>query len=605
MLCLASCGDVQVDEDTPKDAQQPKERLNAFAKSETFHDDWKEENTVVCHVQGEPDNLHPLNGSSATARILNLYLHGFLIVPDPSSTDGFGPGLVETLPKVSEDGLVYTYKLRDAIKWDDGTALSVNDVIFSYKAAACPLVNNPHYKPYALAIKSIVKDAADANTIHVEMTERNIQNIGIPTLFPILQEAVWDNEQVLRSYTFNQFRADASTFDEDDNLRSWAATINDWAIGRKPSSVIGLGPYQFADWKDGQSMLFKLKKNHWSENSDRYGLFDSGFPDAIIFKINRDPASQELEFRTQVYDASESLSRATFTALSANLSFLENYNVAEISSFSYTYMAFNLKPDRVNQLALFTDKKVRRAIAQAIPYDEINRLVYGGGLYRQISPVSHLREEHNDNLKPIEYNLSETKVLLMEAGWVDTDDDKILDKEISGKREPFKFTLNYTVTPKHQKLIAELIAESLYEVGIQCELHPITFALLGEKKRAHSFDAFLSAWAMSASPQDFTQIWHTDSWINHGSNYVGFGSAQSDALIDSIRTTVNMIERARMSKRFQRMVYNEQPYVFLFAGTKRIVAHKRFENVRVFNDRPYIVLNQWKLLEHSVAAFDE
>lgn len=451
----------------------------------------------------------------------------------------------------------------------------------------------------------IETDSADLNTFHVHMTERNIQNVGIPTLFPILQESYWDEKKVLREYGFDELRADAKEFDEDEILRDWASEINDWSVGRTPSKIVGLGPYQFSDWKDGQSLTLKLKENHWSESVNQPRTFDSGLPKTIIFKFNQDPNSQELEFKAQTYDASETLNRTTFNALTNNDSFHRNYNATEVSSYNYSYLAFNLKPNRVEQNALFTDQKVRRAIAHAVPYEQINYLAYGGKATRQVGPVSPLKEEHNEALNPIETNLVEAKRLLSEAGWADSNGDKILDCMIDGQSVPFKFILNYTVAPKHQELIAELIAETLYEVGIECELHPVTFALLGEKKRAHNFDAFLGAWAMSASPQDFTQIWHTDSWINGGSNYVGFGSARSDLLIDSVRTTVDMKERNRMSKAFQWEVYDEQPYVFLFSDTKRIVAHKRFENVQAFNDRPRIILNQWKLLENSVAAFDE
>ncbi|MBK7853584.1 MAG: hypothetical protein IPJ79_00500 [Bacteroidetes bacterium] len=56
--------------------------------------------------------------------------------------------MVKSLPLISKDGLSYTYELRDEPKWDDGSPLSVDDVIFTMKAHKCPLVNNPTLKPY-------------------------------------------------------------------------------------------------------------------------------------------------------------------------------------------------------------------------------------------------------------------------------------------------------------------------------------------------------------------------------------------------------------------------------------------------------------------------
>lgn len=97
----------------------------SFPRAEEFQNDWSIENSVICHALGDPDDMHPLNGSSAFGRILNLYLHGYLVLPDPSVLDGLGPGLVVSMPEVSADGLVYTYKLRDGITWDDKSELTV------------------------------------------------------------------------------------------------------------------------------------------------------------------------------------------------------------------------------------------------------------------------------------------------------------------------------------------------------------------------------------------------------------------------------------------------------------------------------------------------
>lgn len=572
--------------------------------SSAFLNDWSKENRVVAHIQGDPDNLHPLNGSSAFGRIFNLYLHGYLIVPDPESKLGYGPGIVESLPTISSNGLTYTYRFRDDVKWDSGAQLTVQDVLFSYKAALCPLVNNPHYKSYAKAIRSIVADSVDARVFRIEMEEQNIQNAEIPTLFPILQESVWDENLTLRNYTFEQFHSDADLFNDDLKLREWATAINDWSLGRDPAKILGLGPYQLTNWKYDQSLTLELKKNHWSNGKSGVGNFGSGFPETIIFKVNRDPNSTELEFKSQTYDVSSAMSKQTFSSLTGNERFNRNFNAVEVPSYGYSYLAFNLKPDGLKHQKLFAEKSVRKAIAYAVPYDQISQLAYCNKSTRQLGPVSPLKDGYNTELKLIEQDLSLANQLLDDAGWIDSNGDNIRDKMIDGVLVDFRFTLNYTVSPKHQELIAELIAESLQEIGVKCDIHPVTFALLGEKKRAHNFDAFLSAWAMSAAPQDFTQIWHTESWSNGGSNYVGFGSAKSDALIDSIRTTVDYEVRNQLSRRFQQMVYDEQPYVFLFSGMKRIVAHKRFENVKVFNDRPHVMLNQWKLLERSVASFD-
>ena len=106
----------------------------------------------------------------------------------------------------------------------------------------------------------------------------------------------------------------------------------------------------------------------------------------------------------------------------------------------------------------------------------------------------------------------------------------------------------------------------------------------------------MGVWGGSSQSEDFTQLWHTGSWINKGSNYSGFGNEQSDALIDSIKFTMDDSKRTTMSKRLQRMIYDDQPYVFLYASLRRNIIHKRFGNVELYSERPGMLLNTLKIL---------
>jgi peptide/nickel transport system substrate-binding protein len=101
-------------------------------------------------------------------------------------------------------------------------------------------------------------------------------------------------------------------------------------------------------------------------------------------------------------------------------------------------------------------------------------------------------------------------------------------------------------------------------------------------------------------PEDFTQLWHTSSWMNEGSNYTGFGNEKSDALIDSIKKIIDPDQRRPLVHEFQRLVYDEQPMIFLFASIRRNVIHQRFGNVEMYFERPGILLNNLRLLSSDV-----
>ena len=73
---------------------------------------WSDENTVVFHVIGEPDDMHPTNGNSATKTFIHNYTQCYLMAADIINLD-VRPGVVKSEPVISDDELEFTYELRD------------------------------------------------------------------------------------------------------------------------------------------------------------------------------------------------------------------------------------------------------------------------------------------------------------------------------------------------------------------------------------------------------------------------------------------------------------------------------------------------------------
>ena len=122
---------------------------------------WSDKNTVLVHIIADPDNLHPTNGTSQTRAELSLYLNGALLRTDLRSGE-LKPGLCTGLPVISDDHLSLTFELKEGPLWDDGSPLTVQDVIFTAKAAKCPLTDNPGFKPYFEMVKDVVVDPSNA-----------------------------------------------------------------------------------------------------------------------------------------------------------------------------------------------------------------------------------------------------------------------------------------------------------------------------------------------------------------------------------------------------------------------------------------------------------
>lgn len=105
----------------------------------------------------------------------------------------------------------------------------------------------------------------------------------------------------------------------------------------------------------------------------------------------------------------------------------------------------------------------------------------------------------------------------------------------------------------------------------------------------------LAAGGGSASYSNPMQLWHTSSWVSKGSNFCGFGDAESDALIEEANLTLDQEIHNNALLKLQAKVYNDQPYVFLYATKRKFAIHKRFNNRGMFFERPGVMLQNLNL----------
>ncbi|HXB41622.1 MAG TPA: ABC transporter substrate-binding protein [Bacteroidia bacterium] len=549
-------------------------------------------NIVIYHTIGEPDGMHPVNDNSGPRTEVNTYTQVFMVNTDVKNNQPM-PYLAAALPVVSEDGKTYTYTLRSGIKWDDGSPVTSEDVLFTFKANKCPLANNPHAKPYLDNILDIKTDGEDKAKMVFTMKDKYIQNVWMLTDFPIMQRKFFDPDDVLSKYTFQQFDDKNFKADKENALVAWTTEFNSPKYSHDLKFIAGAGPYKITGWEPGQTMTLEKKKNHWSEGKS--GMYETAGPDKIVITINREPNSYMLEFKKQKYDASTYIEIKALMELEKSKDFTDNYNYAFLPTYSYSYLAINMKPDGVKHKKLFNDVKVRWALSMLTPVDDINKVIYKGKAKRQTTCISPLKPDYNQDLKPIEFDVEGAKKLLVEAGWKDSDGDGVLEKKIDGETVKMEFNIQYMATAPSWKDIAFLTAESFYKAGIKATPVAVDFNVALDNLKNHDFDILVSAWQGVAAPEDHEQIWSTKSWANKGSNFTGWGNAQTDALIDSMKHELDEGKRAVMSKRFQKMIYDDQPYIFLFSSVRRIAIHKRFGKQEMYYDRQAILLNQFQL----------
>jgi peptide/nickel transport system substrate-binding protein len=547
-------------------------------------------NTVIAHITIQPDGLHPFNDNSVIRSYIFNYTQKTLIKLDIESLE-YIPSLVKDMPTASADNLSFEYEIKEGVLWDDGTELNAKDVAFSVKLMLCPLTNNAQIRSnYSTVIKSIELDPS--NPMKFTMHAQNVHwdNKFIFSELYMVQKSLWDPNGVLDNVTFAELLSE--NFKETTVLSDFFNSYNNADNSYKPHKLLGLGAYQVTEWEASQYITIEKKKDWWGAKDS--SIYNKAYPDKIIFKIITEDASSYLALKNQEIDVTTRIGTVKLMKLQEREYFNNNYDSEFLDQYSFNYMGLNMKPDGIKQKPFFVDQKVRRAMAYLVPIDEIIEVMMHGKGSRQASLISPLKSTYNDTLKLIPLDIEKAKELLTQAGWVDTDKDNIRDKMINGVKTPFSFKLSYMSSPISKEIVL-MIKESLYKAGVVAEPTPMDFTLFYKNAMDHNFDGMMGGWGGSASYSNPMQLWHTSSWVTKGSNFCGFGDAESDALIEEANLTLDKEKHNNALLKLQAKVYEDQPYVFLYATKRKFAIHKRFNNRGMYNERPGVMLQNLDL----------
>jgi peptide/nickel transport system substrate-binding protein len=539
-----------------------------------------------------PKGLHPTNDMDAGKAHIYDFTQRALFKID-LRTNKHVPLLIKAIPVPDSSGTIYLMELRKGIKWDDGSPLTVDDVIFSAKMVMHPLTANPGLKGVFLSvIKSIKPGMHNSNCFYMQAHQAHNGNLEIFTELYILQKKRWDPHGLLDSCSFENMYSPQYT--PAEKLKSWFGKFNSRDNAFLIDNLTGLGPYKITEWLPDSHITLVKKKDWWGDHDTV--AFNQNEPDKIIFRIIKDDAAVYLAIKNGKLDATNKISTTRLLKLRKQKYFNANYRWKMVKQFAYLYIGLNMKPNGTSQLPFFTDKRVRRAMAHLVPVDDLIKVFSKGQADRQITNVSPLKTDFNHTLPAIDFSIQKANELLDAAGWHDTDNDQIRDKLINGKKIQFIFKFNYIAEQPGGKETALLIKDCLKKAGIEMIPTPMDLAHFYESAYMQKFDAMMGSWLSSAGYDDPGQLWHTDQWKNFGNNFCGFGNSKSDSLINVVNTTMETGAFINASHALQKMIYDEQPYIFLYSPRAKIVIHNRFNSAGMFSEKPNLYVNTFTLL---------
>ncbi len=490
------------------------------SSSEPVEGDW-----LIYHIQAEPATLNPITATDAYEGTINNGKIYETLIERNNETLELDPLLAESW-EISEDKLTYTFKIREGIKWHDGTPFTSEDVVFSYTTIMNPKVDSPQLRAYYQEIQEV--KAIDDLTVEFTYARPYFLALEFCGGMPIVPKHI---------------------FDKGD--------FNTNPAGRDP---IGTGPYKFVRWTTGRDIVIEKDPNYWGEKPKI---------NKIVFKIITDNTVAFQVLKRQELDVS-GLTPIQWERQTNSPSFKKYFDKLSYFQPNYSYIGWNSKRP------YFADPKVRTALTHLVDRELIlEKILYNLGAI-VTNPFYINSPEYDKSIEPYSYDPQKARELLRQAGWIDHDGDGIRDKD--GVKFAFEFLI--PGGSETGEKIATILKEELDNMGIQMDIRKTEWAVFTTRLNERNFDAVTLAWSMGVESDPY-QIW-SSTQAERGSNFIGFKNKEADKLIEEARTEFDRDKRKELYRRFAEIVHNEQPYTFLFCRKSTVAVNKRFENVLVY-----------------------
>jgi peptide/nickel transport system substrate-binding protein len=421
------------------------------------------------------------------------------------SYDGseLSPDLAESWD-VSDDGLVYTFHLRDGVTFQDGTPLTAEDVVFSFDRMLSIGEGNSSTFLEWMDVGSV--EALDDKTVQFTLKapfEAFLFIMGQPLAPSIMSEA-W---------------VEANATDDDP-----------WAAQYVASHMMGSGPYKFVEWQPNEFVRL--------ERFDDYYGGKSAIAEAISL-LSQDETSTRLALEKGDVDAVQRLSDDMFRVLESN----PEINVLNKPTTSSVFWAFNTTTPP------YDDVRVRQAIALAVDYDGLmNGLVKEGGT-RMNSVVYESMPYYNADLPLLERDLDQAKALLADAGYPDGLDIDLVYVDFGLLKQ-----------------IAVVLQANLLEAGVRANLVEMPFNpfLDGINEGTIGFFSWLSEPAYPLPMAVLARFTTDQIGQGLGSNISMYSVPEYDALIEQIRATDDPEELTTLYNKAQEMIMTAMPWLMLY-----------------------------------------
>ncbi len=497
--------------------------------------------TVVIGVPSDVENWNPYLTTTAFSSDLLTLLYPTLAVEQTDYREhppSFAPWLASAW-EWSDDGLVLTLTIDRRARWNDGTAVTADDVVFTWKAQTDEQVAWP-----GATIKTDIAgvEAVDEHTVRVRFLRRYPYQLMDLNDGHVLPSHMW------RSTMF----------------ADW--TEVDWA-----ERAASAGPFRLGRHVRQQEIVLERNPAYWRDGLPRL--------DRVVFRIVPSQSSLVTLLEAGELDVVNGLPPSEAGRLKDG----GRLQVVSYPGRSYTYVGWNTTHP------FLADVRVRRALSLAIDRQAIVDSVLRGFGRLAAGPVLSDMWAFNHDLAPVPFDPERARALLAEAGWRDADGDGVVERA-DGARLSFELLTNQENDRRRD--VTVLIAADLARIGVEAVPRLLEWGALLARQRSGEFAAYVSTWR-EGTQVDLWDVWHSSDEPEASFNYVRYHNPEVDRLLDEVDEVSDAADQKPLLDRIQLLVVGDQPYTWLYEADGIVGASHRVRGAQFNDATPYFNLEEW------------
>jgi peptide/nickel transport system substrate-binding protein len=507
--------------------------------------------TVIVGSAQDPKTLYPPTADSYQAREITELLFQKLADRGPSLNTVGDSGYIPRLAQRwdwSPDSLRITFHLDPQARWQDGRAVSAEDVRFAFDVTTDKRTGSRIGAELRAALDSI--SIADSSTAIAWFHQRSPEQFDELTmsLTPLPAHLLRDK---------------------------WTDSLAVSAFSRAP---VGNGAFKLVKWEPGVSLEIAPSASYPGTRA---------VLDRVIWTFAPDAQTLSKQLMAGESDFVESLPPDDANAVAKQ----PKLRLVRLGSYAYNYLQFNLHDGATDAPhPLFGNRELRRALTMALDRQLLVRSVFDTLGRVGLGPFVRAQWAADTNLRQIAFDRAGAARVLDSLGWRAGADGM---RARNGRPLAFALIVPTSSTPRVN--YAVLIQEQLRLVGVKVDVQKLDFMAMQDRLKKHAFDAAMSGVGATPSPSGVNQTWTSTAAAEGGFNYGRYASRTFDADIDSAMTARVRGRAMALYKAAYQTIVDDAPAIWLYEPPIFAGASARLQIGPVRPDAWWTSLAAWSI----------